>query len=487
MRIGLQFLPEHCCIRRARLEYAFRVFCAIYGHEPVTDMGESADVYLAYSAGTNASTGRPRLAVSSLYQVRKLDEPAPSPHRFAAGSEETVLFWPPSEGRQPDWLGEIFEWISCADEYAVQARDYVGRIPFKDSYAGRHGLDASRPYAAIAMHLLQRAICAVLPRAISRPCPPVAGFQQLIVNTHDVDYLPTSRYANVVRLTKNSGVSLLLHKRPGLAIKQLARAARAAVGAENSLDQLLRLAAKEEEHGIKGSYYFIPAQRHRRDANYRIEHPRAIAGMRELERRGMEIGVHGSYTSLDCDTQLESEFRTLESLGFAPRGGRQHWLRFTLPGLIRATERVGSDYDASLGWSERIGFRAGACFAFPPYNFDEERASSFLEIPLAVMEGSLMDQGLREEEWYAAVSQLLETSRRYGWGGISILWHPTAFGGSQLPQAADDLFWELVKSTTHNGDGWMTGAGFFQQVQQRYKDAGLLCAAGHLASEAVPS
>jgi len=50
---------------------------------------------------------------------------------------------------------------------------------------------------------------------------------------------------------------------------------------------------------------------------------------------------------------------------------------------------AGLAYDSSLGFAETCGFRNGANFAFPPYDFEREGPCSFLEIPLAIMDGSL--------------------------------------------------------------------------------------------------
>jgi len=66
----------------------------------------------------------------------------------------------------------------------------------------------------------------------------------------------------------------------------------------------------------------------------------------------------------------------------------------------------------------------------PPYNFAEERPARFLELPLAIMDQALPPKA---EEAFREVAKLLATSRTYGWGGISLLWHPEAFGGGQLP------------------------------------------------------
>jgi hypothetical protein len=478
MRIFLEFAPEQSPAHRARLAYAFRLFCATYAHKPVLEpeRADSADVWISYLAGPSDLRPPRVIRLSNLYQIRKLQTPAPPPQPFEIDGERTVLFQSPHDVEESDWLGEIFEWVSCADEYSIEARDSVGRIRFRESYVGRYKLDAHRPYAALAMQFLQRELCKVIPSTSPQPISPVAGISHFIINTHDVDFLPLRYSESLIRLAKNVAISLLLHKRPRLAMGQAGKALRLAFGGANPLYQVSPVADHEVRQGISASYFFIANNGHRRDAKYSINEPAVIELMRWLEVRGMEVGVHGSYTSLDYRQGLVSEFSKLYAKGFRPRGGRQHWLRFTLPLLIRAMERVGALYDTSLGWTEQIGFRAGACFAFPPYNFDEERPAAFLEIPLVVMDGSLIDQNTKEVDWYNEITELLSMSRRYGWGGISLLWHPTAFGGGQLPQEMDSLFWQLVGCRGQWNDTWLSALDFVKSVRRRYEEVGLLSA-----------
>lgn len=476
MKIFLQFAPQQTDIHRARLRYAFALFCAIYGHRPIFDSQQKkgADARISYWPDDSEGASMPTIQLDSLYQVRPLNEPAPPPKSFERGDGKTVLFHSPLPCGQPDWLGEIFEWVSCADEYSVRSRDSVGRVPFAQSYLGRHKLDSRLPYAAIAMHFLQRALCRIVPSCTSEHISPNPSVRHFIVSTHDVDFLPVSRAGNVLRLAKNAVISFLVYRSPSLAMDQAGKALLMMLGSGNPLDQLSRLVQTQVELGFTASYFFLTDRRHRRDANYNIEDPVVLNTLRRLERDGMEIGVHGSYTSLDELSRLNSEFGSLRELGFHPVGGRQHWLRFTVDRLIAACEKAQVSYDTSLGWPDCVGFRAGACFAFPPYNFREERAATFLEIPLIVMDGSLVKPGSSETHWYDDAASVLSESRRYGWGGVSVLWHPNGFGGGQLPPAAGNVFWRLVDHRQVWDDTWICAADFVRSVWQTYAQVGLL-------------
>jgi hypothetical protein len=482
VRIYLEFGPDATPALRSRLTYALRLFCAVYDHEPLLDrerLGE-ADVSIRYSASAVSKPGEPCLFLNHLAGGRSPRDPAPAPTLFTQGDESTVLFYPPVRGGEPDWLGEIFEWVSCADEYSVERRDVIGRIPFGASYAGRHHLDIRMPYAAVAMRLLERNLSRLANRPAGSPSSPVSATSHFVVVTHDVDYLPAGRWNAARRLAKNSAISLL-GKRQRLSAAQARMALSAAAFGHDPLDAITKLALKEKLCGIGASFYFLLRQVHRRDANYTCEGKSLLEWMNVLEGSGFEIGVHGSYTSLDEPEGLSREYEIERRLGFDPLGGRQHWLRFTPDRLIPAIEEAGASYDTSIGWSDRIGFRAGACFAFPPYFFEKERPATFLEIPLVIM-----DQGLQAEtgggrcDACSHAESVLSNSRRYGWGGTSLLWHPTAFGGGWLAPEIGEAFWQLADEGRKRNEAWVSGKQFLEAAWQRYANVGLLPAHGVL-------
>jgi hypothetical protein len=473
MRIHLEFAPEQGHLQRVRLEYAFSLFCAVYEHDAVPiKQASSADVRITYSPTPQGNGPKQTLQLSNLYRPRSIREPAPAPKQFERHSERTVLFYEPIPGAEPDWLGEIFEWVSCADEYSIQRRDALGRIDFRDSYFGRHGLDVGVPYAAVAMRFLHEKLCQQF-RGHRADASRIPGETHWVVNTHDVDILPAGYFPSLYRLAKYSLISLLVFKSAAAAAVQAGKTLSMAMGGPNPLDQSPQLLRKEASQNVGATYFFIPRQQHRRDANYRIVDPAVVELMRLVERQGMEVALHGSYCSLDHPSGLTQEFKLLRDQGFEPRGNRQHWLRFTLDRLIPAVEQSGALYDTSLGW-DCSGFRAGACFAFPPYNFEFERASTFLEIPLAVMEIGLVSEGIPRHDWFDHVSRVLSNSRQYGRGGISLLWHPTAFGSSQLPQEIEQLFWKLIEQRQEWNDTWVSALDFVRLESARYIKAGLL-------------
>ncbi len=478
MRIFLDLSPNQTPTHRCRIVYAFRVFCAIYGHEPILqDDGAdptSADVCISYSTRPQTGSVPRRLQLGNRYVPRSPRDAAPPPTRFEADGEKTVLFYTAENSAEPDWLAEIFEWISCADEYSAAARDPVGRIPFCDSYLGRHNLDACLPYAAVAMRFLQGAICRLIPASCPEPVCPVGTVRHFVIPTHDVDFFPLSRTDSFLRVAKNAAISLFVDGLPGLSTRQLIQAFRLLLGGEDPLDQLPKLAHREFELGIRATYFFLTARRHRRDANYSIDHPAIADVMRRLTNLSMEIGLHGSYKSLDRPDGLIEEIAVLQAQGYKPIGERQHWLRFTLDRLVPAAERARIAYDTSLGWSERLGFRAGACFPFPLYDFTHERPASVMEIPMVAMDQSKTGGQGTKFASCEDLASLLATSRRFGWGGISILWHPTAFGGGQLPDEVGQAYWRLARERAEMNDTWITAEAFLQLVRERYAQVGLL-------------
>jgi hypothetical protein len=470
MRLFLEFDRSQDTVQRHRLTYAFRLFCAVYNHIPVLDPRQSpgADLFLSYRPADLTRAQKKTFYLGNLYRARAPEIPAPRPTEIRTATEETVLFHLPREGNSPDWLGEIFEWTSCADEYSIVARDAVGRIPFSSSVFARYSLDERRPYAAVAMFLLESEIRALVSESPAK-APPPAGVSHAVVCSHDVDFISSGRTSSVWRLMKNSMISL--RESPRLAASIGAHALSVAVGGNDPLRNIDRLAQWEQACGVGASFFFIPRHRHRRDANYRIEHESVVQLMQRLQAMGMEIGVHGSFTSLETDNDLRDEFDKLRQFGFLPHGGRQHWLRFTLDRLIPAVERAGARYDASVGWHDRVGFRAGACFPYPPYNFAEERPARFLEFPLAVMDQALP---AGRDDAHAVIERLLATSHTYGWGGISVLWHPAAFGGGQLPLGIGQAFFDSVNERQRLDDVWLSAVDVLSLVQDRYAKAGLI-------------
>ncbi|HTU71438.1 MAG TPA: hypothetical protein VMF11_14125 [Candidatus Baltobacteraceae bacterium] len=428
LRFGRDVSPT----TRARIDYAFRTFCAIYGLRPT--------LRLYYGGQGERREGE--VVLPALYVARPPSEPAPPPKTVALaahaiydrlGLRATPVFH--ADARSVDWLGEIFEWISHADEYSVTERDDVGRVPFAASLHGRYGLDPTIPYASIAMLELARSLGLELPSGPS-----------LIAASHDLDYLPTSALGNARRLLKNVAIAMLVDRDPALAAQIVLAGLRGMLRGRSPLDCIPTMLVREARREIASTSYVICRNGCARDANYTLSDPRIQRTLQQLQGSGGELGVHVSYMSLP-DGTLGDEVRALRASGFRVEGVRAHWIRYAGGNLFEAIEQVGDvKYDTTVCFAERVGFRSGASFVYRPYRFASERPYSFYELPLAIMDGALRTHARAARVHPRMLcSRVLDMIDAFPGGAASVLWHNTVFEGAQLPGRVGALYWELPR------------------------------------------
>jgi hypothetical protein len=158
-----------------------------------------------------------------------------------------------------------------------------------------------------------------------------------------------------------------------------------------------------------------------------------------------------------------------------PRANRQHWLRFGEHStLFREIEVADLLCDSTLGFSDTVGFRNGACFAFPPYDFAREKPHEFLEIPLVLMDGSLLAAARAlDTAPQCLADEVLGESRKRGWGGVSILWH-NPVEPVQVPTEINRVFWTCTKQQKAMSEKWMSVAQFLNCSLERFHRAQLL-------------
>jgi peptidoglycan/xylan/chitin deacetylase (PgdA/CDA1 family) len=146
-----------------------------------------------------------------------------------------------------------------------------------------------------------------------------------------------------------------------------------------------------------------------------------------LDKDGWEIGLHGSYESCKHEDLLREEKEALEQvLGAEVIGIRQHYLNLEIPQTWRIQRKVGFQYDASFGFRDRIGFRDDKYFPFHPFD------NSFLEIPLALMDGALFSNYSDEDTIWSQCLGLIETIEKQK-GLLTVLWHQRVFNEQEFP------------------------------------------------------
>jgi hypothetical protein len=176
-----------------------------------------------------------------------------------------------------------------------------------------------------------------------------------------------------------------------------------------------------------------------------------IAGqLRSLASDGCEIGLHG--IDAWCDEQVgREELRTIRSLSDSKEiGVRMHWLYFDKHSFT-CLERIGAEYDSTVGYNETVGFRAGTTQVFRPLG-----ATRLLELPLHVMDTALFLAGrlnLSFDEAWGRVLGILNQASRCG-GAITINWHDRSIAPERLWSS---FYTSLLKELRHR-EAWLATA-----------------------------
>jgi len=289
----------------------------------------------------------------------------------------------------------------------------------------------------------------------------------------DIDFYDVSARSTFFRVIKNLGIATLVSRSWPFFSANTELLLRLLTGKKvgNYLPEMARVTAQRKIH----STMFVIARRgHRRDANYELT--QISSSLADAQKWGHSVELHGSYTSIiECGSLTPESAAVQAVTGRKPRGNRQHWLRFDkhekLYGALAEAEMV---FDSSLGFSETVGFRNGASFAFPPYDFGSERPHNFLEIPLVLMDVSLEAAAKSLGRAPGALAEeVLQESRRLGWGGVSILWH-NPMEPLHVPKHINEVFWNCALQPGVDGEKWMSAEEFIRQSLFRYHDAGLL-------------
>jgi len=110
---------------------------------------------------------------------------------------------------------------------------------------------------------------------------------------------------------------------------------------------------------------------------------------KKLKKFSLFFGIHPSYYSSTEKTIIASELFQLEKdLGQKVIFSRQHYLRFDIKTTPRLLINAGIEVDFSMGFSDTVGFRAGTCFPFYYFDFENEKQENLLLMPFCLMDGA---------------------------------------------------------------------------------------------------
>lgn len=179
----------------------------------------------------------------------------------------------------------------------------------------------------------------------------------------------------------------------------------------------------EKEYGASSTFFWIPTEKAipgiGKNADYQVKSLKMRTEFEELSRMG---AVHGIHKSID-DTSFKEE---VDQLGLDVIVNRYHYLKFSFENLISELNASDLKMDASLGYAEVYGFRNGYSLPFIPFDIANNCASSFVEVPLTIMDATFSRYHKMDGE--KAAEEILSFMKAHEKNALlSVLWHNTHY------------------------------------------------------------
>ena len=170
------------------------------------------------------------------------------------------------------------------------------------------------------------------------------------------------------------------------------------------------------------------------DGSYEITDKSIIDLIKKISYRGHKIGLHFSFNSFNNKKAItiESEkffkFTKRIALKQSVWGSRMHFLKWKWPETALYLANTNIDFDSSLCYADKPGFRCGTCHPYKMYDPVSQKSIDLIQAPLILMECSMFSNkymGLQySKEAYDQIKELKKACREVE-GKFVILWHNT--------------------------------------------------------------
>lgn len=323
-----------------------------------------------------------------------------------------------------DLLTSLFLTLSRFEETIDDVRDEHGRFPSSESLAVKHGF-LERPIVDEYGFALQQALSYLLPTYRA----PVRELRVKL--SHDIDDVGAP-----FRIRAVAGHTWVRHC-PSASFRDLASAVS---GVEPAYLSCVRAISRISlESGLDSALYWKSCAYSAYDSGYSLSDPKVQAVVRWAGEQGIELGAHPGYHTFSSCAELSRQLESIRNLiGTQSLGGRQHYLRWC-PETWKDWESCGMAYDSTVGYADRIGFRAGTSIPYMPWLLDLGREARLLEIPLTVMDVTVAVTTQIPEEQFENVMRIVAKCRLVG-GVFTLLWH----NNSLMDSRYGDTYFRLI-------------------------------------------
>ena len=379
-----------------------------------------------------------------------------------------------------DLVASAFVLLACWDELTCAERDQYGRLPYNASvFAGEPALHIEEPVVDAYGGLLRSRLEPRLTAVGEQPLPApgwlwrdggssdggasddakggAAAGGYAVALTHDLDNLwrwtPRGfaaagyRSARAVKARNGRALRRELGDAADWLVNHLPRGS-------DPFWTFPQIIEGEDARGVSSTFYVIARHTHKRDGNQPETYGKRLpAALRLLRKGSREVGLHGNDADrLGADEVGRDRDTLARHAGVDVTGIRYHYLRALYHETLPFLETAGFTYDTSLAFAEHEGFRCACSFPFRPYSLAKDRPLRLVELPLAVMDGTLQEphhRGLAAADAEHAAASVLSRALRSG-GAVSLLWHNNRFD-PRVSRGYDAVYWRLVDQALAHG------------------------------------
>ena len=313
-----------------------------------------------------------------------------------------------------DIFASSFFMLTCWEEYVNKTRDLHNMFPATASLAYKYDF-LNRPivneYVEMFWNMLKYLGCNQKRKEKKYE----------LVLTHDVDNI--FKWKNFGLFVRNIAGDIIKRKNASLVVENI----RQYFG-KNPYDMFDFLMDLSEKNGVKSHFFFMSGGTSKFDNNYSINQPFVKKIREKIKSRGHLIGFHPSYNSYNYQKQWEEEYSNLSTeILQKVKIGRQHFLRFEIPTTWQIWEDNNMEWDSTLTYPEKEGFRCGTCYEYSVFNILNRKKLKLKELPLTVMEVTMVGhQNLVPEIMEKRIIKLINNVKNYN-GKFVLLWHNSNF------------------------------------------------------------
>ncbi len=321
-----------------------------------------------------------------------------------------------------DIFAASFFMLTRWEEYVNKKRDRLNRFSARDSIAYKNNF-LDRPIVNEYLEMLWTMLVSLNFKKEKKE-----RSYKLHVS-HDVDFL-LLRETPFKIIIKTIGGDIIKRKNIKLAFSFLKEYVFSFFSKEkdpyNSFDYLMDISDK---NNVKSHFFFMATGKSIYDNNYKLSNPFLKDLINKVKKRKHLIGIHPTFGAYNDEKQFTKEVAELKSeLDLDVKFGREHYLRFEVPTTWQIWENNKMEWDSTMGYHDKEGFRCGVCYEFSVFNILKREKLKLKERPLILMEGTFAqyqkELSIKDVEF--KIQKLVDKIRYYK-GDFVFLWHNSSF------------------------------------------------------------